>query len=129
MKNGSDRIKDPQQALRLGGLCGHAEDEARNNRGSHQPDDLRSNEKQERETDYRTQNLAHDPPGRYPHGDASSVHLLGTEPPERARPPIVSRRLGHSTVAFTLDVYSHVLPQVDAEAAELIAGTSLLAEW
>jgi len=32
-------------------------------------------------------------------------------------------------VAFTLDVYSHVLPQVDAEAAELIAGTSLLAEW
>ena len=37
-------------------------------------------------------------------------------------PAIVSRRLGHSTVAFTLDVYSHVLPQVDAEAAELIAG-------
>jgi integrase len=36
-------------------------------------------------------------------------------------PAIVSRRLGHSTVAFTLDVYSHVLPQVDAEAAELIA--------
>jgi integrase len=39
-------------------------------------------------------------------------------------PLIVSRRLGHSTVAFTLDVYSHVLPQVDAEAAELIAGIS-----
>ncbi len=36
-------------------------------------------------------------------------------------PAIVSRRLGHSTVAFTLDVHSHVLPQVDAEAAELIA--------
>jgi hypothetical protein len=36
-------------------------------------------------------------------------------------PAIVSRRLGHSTVAFTLDVYSHVLPQVDAEAAEPIA--------
>ena len=34
---------------------------------------------------------------------------------------IVSRRLGHATVAFTLDVYSHVLPQVDAEAAEFIA--------
>ena len=34
---------------------------------------------------------------------------------------IVSRRLGHATVAFTLDIYSHVLPQVDAEAAELIA--------
>jgi hypothetical protein len=27
----------------------------------------------------------------------------------------------HSTVAFTLDIYSHVLPQVDAEAAEFIA--------
>ncbi len=36
-------------------------------------------------------------------------------------PAIVSRRLGHATVAFTLDVYCHVLPQVDAEAAELIA--------
>ena len=34
---------------------------------------------------------------------------------------IVSRRLGHATVAFTLDIYSHVLPQVDAEAAEVIA--------
>ena len=28
---------------------------------------------------------------------------------------------GHATVAFTLDIYSHVLPQVDAEAAEVIA--------
>jgi integrase len=36
-------------------------------------------------------------------------------------PAIVSLHLGHSSVAFTLDVYSHVLPQVDAEAAELIA--------
>ena len=36
-------------------------------------------------------------------------------------PAIVSRRLGHATVAFTLDIYSHVLPQVDAEAAEVIA--------
>ena len=36
-------------------------------------------------------------------------------------PAIVSRRLGHATVAFTLDIYSHVLPEVDAEAAEMIA--------
>jgi integrase len=36
-------------------------------------------------------------------------------------PAIVSRRLGHATVAFTLDIYSHVLPQADAEAAEVIA--------
>ena len=36
-------------------------------------------------------------------------------------PRIVSSRLGHSTVAFTLDVYSHVLPQADEEAAVRIA--------
>ncbi len=34
---------------------------------------------------------------------------------------IVSRRLGHASVAFTLDVYTHVLPQVDEQAAEFIA--------
>jgi integrase len=39
-------------------------------------------------------------------------------------PAIVSRRLGHATVAFTLDIYSHVLPQIDAEAAEVIAAFS-----
>ena len=37
-------------------------------------------------------------------------------------PRIVSGRLGHSTVALTLDVYSHVLPQQDRQAAEAIAG-------
>ena len=36
-------------------------------------------------------------------------------------PRIVSARLGHSTVALTLDVYSHVLPQADREAAQRIA--------
>ena len=36
-------------------------------------------------------------------------------------PRIVSGRLGHSTVALTLDVYSHVLPQADRQAAEAIA--------
>jgi integrase len=36
-------------------------------------------------------------------------------------PRIVSGRLGHSTVALTLDIYSHVLPQADAEAATQIA--------
>lgn len=30
---------------------------------------------------------------------------------------IVSERLGHSTIALTLDVYSHVLPNMQAEAA------------
>ena len=36
-------------------------------------------------------------------------------------PRIVSGRLGHPTVALTLDVYSHVLPQQDRGAAEAIA--------
>ena len=36
-------------------------------------------------------------------------------------PRIVSARLGHATVALSLDVYSHVLPQADREAAERIA--------
>ena len=36
-------------------------------------------------------------------------------------PRIVSARLGHATVALTLDVYSHVLPQADQEAADRIA--------
>lgn len=36
-------------------------------------------------------------------------------------PRVVSGRLGHATVAITLNIYSHVLPQADAEAAERIA--------
>jgi len=36
-------------------------------------------------------------------------------------PRVVSARLGHATVAFTLDIYSHVLPQADRDAAERIA--------
>jgi hypothetical protein len=34
---------------------------------------------------------------------------------------IVSERLGHATVAFTLDTYSHVLPGLDAAAAQAVA--------
>jgi integrase len=37
-------------------------------------------------------------------------------------PKIVSERLGHSTVMTTLDTYSHALPSLQREAAELIAG-------
>lgn len=36
-------------------------------------------------------------------------------------PKVVSERLGHSTVAFTLDVYSHAVPALQEEAAERIA--------
>lgn len=36
-------------------------------------------------------------------------------------PKVVSERLGHSSVAMTLDVYSHVLPGMQEDAAEVIA--------
>jgi integrase len=36
---------------------------------------------------------------------------------EGVHPKIVSERLGHSTVGITLDVYSHVLPGMQEEAA------------
>jgi integrase len=36
-------------------------------------------------------------------------------------PKVVSERLGHATTAVTLDVYSHVTPTIDAEAATLVA--------
>ena len=31
---------------------------------------------------------------------------------------VVSERLGHATIAMTLDVYAHVLPAMDREAAD-----------
>jgi integrase len=36
-----------------------------------------------------------------------------------APPKVVSERLGHATVAFTMDVYAHVIPGMQAEAAQL----------
>lgn len=36
-------------------------------------------------------------------------------------PKVASERLGHHSVAFTLDVYSHVVPGMQAEAAEQIS--------
>jgi integrase len=36
-------------------------------------------------------------------------------------PKVVSERLGHSTIAITLDTYSHVLPSMQREAAEAVA--------
>jgi integrase len=36
-------------------------------------------------------------------------------------PKIVSERLGHSTISFTLDVYSHAIPHLQKEAAAQIA--------
>ncbi len=36
-------------------------------------------------------------------------------------PKVVSERLGHATVAITLDTYSHAIPAMQEEAAERIA--------
>jgi integrase len=33
-------------------------------------------------------------------------------------PKVVSERLGHSSIGITLDTYSHVLPGMQAEAAQ-----------
>jgi integrase len=33
-------------------------------------------------------------------------------------PIVVSRRLGHSKASITLDVYGHLIPDMDAKAAE-----------
>jgi integrase len=36
-------------------------------------------------------------------------------------PKVVSERLGHSSVSFTMDVYSHAIPAMQADAAEAVA--------
>ncbi|MDP8977000.1 MAG: site-specific integrase [Actinomycetota bacterium] len=46
-------------------------------------------------------------------------------PAAGVHPKIVSERLGHATVSITLDTYSHVLPGMDADAAELVAASIL----
>jgi integrase len=38
---------------------------------------------------------------------------------------VVSERLGHATIAITLDVYSHVIPGMDAQAANAVASLIL----
>ena len=35
-------------------------------------------------------------------------------------PKVVSERLGHSTIAITLDIYSHVLPDMQRDAADAL---------
>jgi integrase len=53
------------------------------------------------------------------HAHATFLLKAGTSP------HVVSRRLGHSTVAFTLQVYAHVLPGQQREAAEALEATLL----
>ena len=43
-------------------------------------------------------------------------------------PKVISERLGHATAAFTLQVYSHVIPGMDEEAATSVAALILSAK-
>jgi len=43
-------------------------------------------------------------------------------------PKVVSERLGHATIAITLDTYSHAIPAMQEEAAALIAGLVFASE-
>jgi integrase len=53
-------------------------------------------------------------------------HTWATLALERAiHPRVVQERLGHSTIAITLGIYSHVAPTLHDEAAELIGGLVL----
>ena len=42
-------------------------------------------------------------------------------------PKVVSERLGHATVAITLDTYSHVLPGIQRDAIKQLDATLRLA--
>ena len=53
------------------------------------------------------------------HGLRHSYATLALQ--ARVHPKVVSERLGHSTVAFTLDVYSHVIEGLQEEAANTVA--------
>lgn len=44
-------------------------------------------------------------------------------PGVRHHPKIVSDRLGHATIAVTIDNYSHVTPSMDADAADKVAAS------
>ena len=46
---------------------------------------------------------------------AATLMLLGNVPAK-----VVSETLGHSTIAITLDIYSHVLPDMQAQAASVM---------
>ena len=49
------------------------------------------------------------------HGHATMALRAGVHP------KIVSERLGHADIGITLNIYSHVTPELDREAAETVA--------
>jgi integrase len=59
------------------------------------------------------------PPLRGPHGLRHTWATLALK--AGVHPKVVSERLGHSTIAVTIDTYSHVAPGLDATAADTVA--------
>jgi len=57
------------------------------------------------------------PDGRPIHPHRFSNAALAAGVPAK----VVSERLGHATIAITMDTYSHVLPGLDAQAAGTVA--------
>jgi len=58
---------------------------------------------------------------RGPHNPRHTWATLGLK--AGVHPKIVSDRLGHATIAVTIDTYSHVTPSMDADAADLVAAS------
>jgi integrase len=48
--------------------------------------------------------------------ESYEADLLLTKPFSGINPKIVSERLGHSTIMLNMDVYSHVLPNMQQDA-------------
>ena len=51
-----------------------------------------------------------------PHSHAS--HMLAS----KIHPKAVQERLGHSSIAITMDIYSHLMPNMQGEAAAAVDG-------
>ncbi len=45
-------------------------------------------------------------------------HMLAA----KIHPKVIQERLGHSSTAITMDIYSHLLPNMQGEAAEAVDG-------
>ncbi|MGZ5866973.1 MAG: tyrosine-type recombinase/integrase [Xanthobacteraceae bacterium] len=60
---------------------------------------------------YRTQ-----PMGLHGLRHSHASHMLASN----VHPKIVQERLGHSSVAITMDIYSHLMPNMQTEAANSV---------
>jgi integrase len=49
---------------------------------------------------------------------AHATHMLSSG----VHPKVASERLGHSKIGITLDLYSHVLPNMQVDAAAIVDG-------